>query len=83
MEELSVNLISAKFLGVYDDIACFSPKYKIHVQTYIANIEGEIKYNNEIKEAIWIERNYKNEGIQIGSILGKHVIPELIKRGLM
>ncbi len=83
MEELSVNLISAEFLGGYDDIACFSPNDKIHVQTYIANIEGEIKCNNEIKEAIWIGKNYKDEGIQVGSILGEHVIPELIKRGLM
>lgn len=83
MEELSVNLISAEFLGGYDDIDCFSPNDKIHVQTYIANIEGEIKCNNEIKEAIWIGKNYKDEGIQVGSILGEHVIPELIKRGLM
>lgn len=82
MEELTVKLIDAEYIGGYDDIACFSDK-PIHVQTYIAKIEGEIKCNNEIKEAIWIDRNYKEQGIKVGSILGEHVIPELIKRDLM
>ena len=81
-EELGVNLVSAEFIGGYEDIACFSNK-PIHVQVYLANIEGEIQCNNEIKEAIWIDRNYAQKGIVVGSILGKYVIPELIERGLM
>lgn len=81
-EELTVNLIDAEFIGGYDDIAVFSDE-PIHVQTYLVTIDGEIKCNNEIKEAIWIDRNYKNEGIKVGSILGEHVIPTLIDRGLM
>lgn len=82
MEELSVNLLDMEFLGGYDDIAVFSGK-PIHVQAYIVNISGKIKCNNEIKEAIWIDRNYKDEGVIVGSILEDHVIPELIRRGLM
>ena len=81
-EELTVELVDVEFIGGYDDIACFSDK-KIHVQSYIANIKGEIKCNNEIKEAIWIDKNYKQKGIKLGSILEKHIIPELIKRNLM
>lgn len=81
-EELTVNLIGAEFLGEYDDIACFSNE-PIHVQTYFAQIEGKIKCNNEIKEAIWIDKNYRKQGIKVGSILGEHVIPKLIEMGLM
>jgi len=81
-EELSVNLVKAEFLGGYDDIAVFSGR-PIHVQVYLAIVEGSIKVNNEIKEALWIDRNYKNEGIKVGSILGDHVIPMLIDKGLM
>lgn len=44
---------------------------------------GKIKCNNEIKEAIWIDKNYKEKGIKVGSILGEHVIPKLIERELM
>ena len=81
-EELDVELVKAEFIGGYDDIACFSNE-PIHVQTYIAQIDGKIKCNNEIKEAIWIDKNYKEKGIKVGSILGEHVIPKLIERGLM
>lgn len=81
-EELCVDLIDTEFLGGYDDIAVFSNE-PIHVQAYIATIKGKIKCNNEIKEALWIDRNYKDKGIMVGSILGEYVIPELIKRGLM
>lgn len=82
MEELNVELIDAVFFGGYDDIAVFSNK-PIHVQAYLVNIKGKIVCNNEIKEAIWIDRNYKEKGIKVGSILGDFVIPELIKRNLM
>lgn len=51
MEELTVELISSEFIGEYDDIAVFSNK-PIHVTAYLATIKGEIKCNNEIKEAI-------------------------------
>lgn len=81
-EELSVELVKAEYIGTYQDIAVFSGK-PLQVITYIATIKGEIKCNNEIKEAIWIDRNYKEQEIKVGSILGEHVIPELIKRNLM
>ena len=81
-EELTVKLIKIEFLGGYDDIACFSNE-PIHVQTYIADIERDIVCDNEIKEAIWIDKNYKEQGIKVGSILGEHVIPKLVERGLM
>ena len=81
-EELDVELLNAEFLGAYDDIACFSDE-PIHIQTYLTEIKGRIKCKNEIKEAIWIDKNYKEKGIKVGSILGEYVIPNLIERGLM
>ena len=81
-EELDVELLNAEFLGGYDDSACFSDE-PIHVQTYLVEIRGTIKCKNEIKEAIWIDKNYKEKGIKVGSILGEYVIPNLIERGLM
>lgn len=82
MEELSVQLIDTEYLGTYQDIAVFSNK-QLQAITYLVKIEGEIQCNNEIKEALWIDRNYKELGIKVGSILGDYVIPELIKRDLM
>ena len=81
-EELDVELVKAEFIGGYDDIAVFSDE-PIHVQAYIAEVKGEINCKNEIKEAIWIDKNYEKQNIEVGSILGKYVIPELVRRGLM
>lgn len=81
-EELNVDLIKAEFLGGYDDIACFSDE-PIHIQTYLTEIRGKIECKNEIKEAIWIDKDYEKNGIKVGSILGKYVIPNLVERGLM
>ena len=50
---------------------------------HIVKAKGDIKVQNEIKEAIWIDRNYKSKGIKVGSILGKYIIPQLIEKGLM
>ena len=81
-EELDVELLEAEFIGGYEDIAVFSNK-PIHVQAYLVKVKGDIKVQNEIKEAIWIDRNYKSKGIKVGSILGKYIIPQLIEKGLM
>jgi len=82
LEELTVELLEAEFLGEYFDKACFSDK-PISVKTYLTKVKGEIICANEIKEAIWIDRNYQQKNIKLGSILEKYVIPELIKRNLM
>ncbi len=81
-EELDVELFEAEFIGGFEDIAVFSNK-PIHVQAYLVKAKGNIKVQNEIKEAIWIDRNYKSKGIKVGSILGKYIIPQLIEKGLM
>lgn len=81
-EELSVELLQIEYIGTYQDIAVFSNKL-LQVITYLAKIKGKIKCNNEIKEAIWIDKDYKKQGIKVGSILEKYVIPELVKRNLM
>ena len=78
-EELDVELLEAEFIGGYEDIAVFSNK-PIHVQAYLVKVKGDIKVQNEIKEAIWIDRNYKSKGIKVGSILGKYIIPQLIEK---
>ena len=50
---------------------------------YIANVTGEPRCDSEIKSLLWIDRNYKEQGIKLGSILEKGVIPKLIEMGLM
>lgn len=82
IEELTVDLVHAEYFGEYDDIAVFSGK-PIHVKAYLTEISGEVKSAHEIKESLWIDRNYQDQGIKVGSILGDHIIPKLIEKGLM
>ena len=81
-EELQVVLIESKPFGGFDDIAIFE-NIPIHIEVYYATIQGEPKCDSEIKDLIWIDRNYEKKGIKLGSILGKFVIPKLIEEGLM
>lgn len=82
MEELTVEVVKASYFGEYDDFAVFSGK-PLHVRAYLTEILGEIKCDNEIKEALWIDKNYHEDGIKLGSILREYIIPELVNRGLM
>ena len=81
-EELQVELVSAEPFGGFDDIAIFE-NVPIHIEAYIANVTGEPRCDSEIKSLLWIDRNYKEQGIKLGSILEKGVVPKLIEMGLI
>jgi hypothetical protein len=56
---------------------------RISTKNYIANVTGVPRCDSEIKSLLWIDRNYKEQGIKLGSILEKGVVPKLIEMGLM
>lgn len=77
-----MELVSAQPFGGFDDIAIFE-NVPIHIEAYIANVTGKPKCDSEITSLLWIDRNYKEQGIKLGSILEKGVIPKLIEMELM
>ena len=81
-EEIQVELIKMSPFGGYDDIAIFE-NIPIHIEVYFADIKKEPKCDSEIKELVWIDRNYRELGIKLGSILSKFVIPKLIEMEMM
>ena len=81
-EEIQVELLSAEPFGGFDDIAIFE-NIPIHIEVYFANIVGEQTCDSEIKELVWIDRNYEKKGIKLGSVLAKFVIPKLIELEMM
>ena len=82
LEELNVSVLDAEYLGCYTDIAVFE-NVPITVKTYVATINDNIRVQNEIKEYEWIDRNYEEKGIKVGSIIKNYIVPELINRGIM
>ena len=81
-EEVNLKIIKTEYLGEYRDIAIFE-NIPIAMKVYLCEVEGEINVQNEIKEFCWIDKNYKEQGIKVGSILEKFVLPQLIKRELI
>ena len=77
-EEVNLKIIKTEYLGEYRDIAIFE-NIPIAMKVYLCEVEGEINVQNEIKEFCWIDKNYKEKGIKVGSILEKFVLPQLIK----
>ena len=82
LEELGVSIIDVSFLGSYEDKAIFSDDL-FHMQAYLVEIDGTIKSDHEIKEFLWIDKNYKEKGILVSNMLENNIIPKLIKKGLM
>lgn len=80
MEELGVGVVDMKYFGSFDDIAVFEG-IPIHMDVYTVSIEGVPKSKSEIKECVWIGPDYHDRGIQLGSVLERHVIPKLITGG--
>ena len=80
-EELGVFIKNVSFFGSYEDKAIFSDDL-FHMAAYIVEVEGNIKSDHEIKEFLWIDRNYKENGILVSNMLKNNIIPELIKKGL-
>ena len=82
LEEIQVELFEMRPFGGFDDIAIFE-NIPIHIEVYFAETRGEPKCDSEIKDLVWIDKNYTTEGIKLGSVLGKFVIPKLVDMGLM
>lgn len=81
-EEIQVELVGSVPFGGFDEIAIFE-NIPIHIEVYYAQIKGTPKCDSEIKDLVWIDRNYEDYGIKLGSVLGKFVIPRLIEKDEM
>lgn len=81
-EELTIDLKESTFFKRFEDIAVFE-KIPIIMDVYEATYSGTIKADSEIKEYIWVSKDYKQDGINLGSVLAKHIIPHLVSEGKM
>lgn len=81
-EELQLHLESFNYLGRFKDIALYE-NVAIIMDVYLIQASGVPNPASEIKEYLWVGKDYDRTKITLGSVLEKHIIPELIKRGLM
>jgi 8-oxo-dGTP diphosphatase len=81
-EELAIHVTIYEYFGKYEEVAIFE-NIPIVISVYQVKIEGEPQAHSEIKDLVWIDRNYHTKGYILGTVLSKHVIPSLIERGEM
>lgn len=81
-EELKVKLLKYKPLGVFKEKAIWQDELLL-AHVYLVEISGEPIPSSEILEHQWLDKDFKEKGFELGSILEFSVIPKLIKQGLM
>ncbi|MEK6952026.1 MAG: NUDIX domain-containing protein [Nanoarchaeota archaeon] len=82
LEELGVKVVSKEFFGKFNELAIFE-NIPLIMSVYKVEIEGIPRAQSEIKEYVWIDKDYESKGISLGTVLSKHVIPRLVKIGDM
>lgn len=81
-EELQLKISDFSYLGRFEDIAIFE-NVPIIMDVYLVKCTGNPKPDSEIKEYLWVDKNYDRSKIKLGSVLEKFVIPTLVEKGLM
>ncbi len=82
LEELGVRVTTWLFFGQFTDQAIFE-NVPLVMNVYQVEIDGQPSPQSEIKECVWVDRQYQDKGYSLGSILSKYVIPTLITQGRM
>ena len=81
-EELGVKVKSYSYFGRFEELAIFE-NVPLVMNVYRVKIEGKPKARSEIKDVVWVDRDYENKGYILGTVLSKHVIPRLVEQGEM
>jgi len=81
-EEINCKPINPKQFQTFEGPA-HNSKQSIRISCYFCEIEGEMKPGHEIEEIAWIDKNYKEKGIQLAHMLEAEIVPELVRKGLL
>lgn len=81
-EEIQVELEKHKLIGAFKDKAIWSDE-PLLAHVYLIETSGEPSPSSEIIEHVWLDRDFKKKGYELGSILEFSIIPRLVKQGLM
>ena len=81
-EELQIELVSASYLRRFRANAVFEDA-PLAIDVYLVDFEGIPTPDSEIKECVWIDRTYRERGINLSPVLDVDIVPYLVSRGLM
>ena len=81
-EETAVNLISMKPFGTFSD-RTHDNKDDLILETYFAEIEGNLTPNSEIEKFFWVNSKFIDSQVSLSIPLKKYIIPKLLEMNLI
>jgi 8-oxo-dGTP pyrophosphatase MutT (NUDIX family) len=79
-EEMGVELLSCKFFKEYSNPSFYHPERTTIERVYIAEIDGEIKPDEEIESFVWFSKeDFENKKYPMITNTEEVLIPDLIK----
>lgn len=76
-EELDVETLNIKKYNSYD-LQGKSKKYVINFTVYKGEVKGNIQPVGDTEEILWLGKDYKERGIQLGAITSSGLLEQLI-----
>ncbi len=78
-EETGVNLLSCKFFKEYSGKSFYHPERTTIERVYIAEVEGQVKPDAEIKDFVWFSKeDFENKKYPMITSTQEALIPDLI-----
>ena len=78
-EELALELLTMEFLGRFSDVSAFEAA-PITMDVFLVECAGEPRPGAEIDEYRWVSLAGMDAGVHLGSVLERHIIPELRRK---
>ena len=82
-EEIGCEVKKAKEFGVFEGKTVEDAS--IRLECFLHEIEGKITLNpaDSIDGFLWIDRNYKQQGIRLAQTMDEQIVPALVKQELL
>lgn len=79
-EETGLQLRSCTAFGSFSDRSALE-EAMVEIETFLVTADGMAVPSAEIAEVGWIDSGYREDGLQLGSVFDRYVIPALLASG--
>jgi hypothetical protein len=82
-EETGLRLVDFQPFGSFTDRSSLEADAIVHMDTLLVSADGMAEPASEIEEVAWLDSGYREDGVELGSVFDRFVVPELLERGLL
>ncbi|MEU9213414.1 NUDIX domain-containing protein [Streptomyces sp. NPDC048415] len=82
LEELGTQVVAMDYFGTYEEPSEFEDA-ALRATVYRVEIKGDPTPTSEIVELAWVDGTSLAAGVEVGSVVARHVLPRLVGEGLV